>query len=91
MLLLLHCHLHRDAVSEDNTTKIKSATEALQKEMMDMGAAMYQQAGAAGAGAAGAAGAGAAGAAGAGPAGSSSSTGQPGDDNVIDAEFTDKQ
>nr|QBB20004.1 heat shock protein hsp70-B2 [Ettlia sp. YC001] len=73
----------RDAVSEDNTEKIKSATEALQKEMMDMGAAMYQQAGAAG-GAAPGAGAG---------AGSSStgSSGQPGDDNVIDAEFTDKQ
>jgi chaperone protein DnaK len=78
----------RDAVSEDNTAKIKAATEALQKEMMDMGAAMYQQAGATGAGPAGPG----AGPAGAGPAGSSSSstTGQPGDD-VIDAEFTDKQ
>jgi len=30
------------------TEKIKAATEALQKEMMDMGSAMYQQAGAAG-------------------------------------------
>jgi hypothetical protein len=71
----------KDAVAKDNTEEIKAATEALQKEMMDMGSAMYQQAGAAG---------GAAGAApgpDAGAAGSSSSSGKG--DDTIDAEFTD--
>lgn len=78
----------RDAVAKDDTQEIKSATEALQKEMMDMGAAMYQQAG----GAAGPAGPGAGPSSSSSSAGnSSSSSGQPGDDNVIDAEFTDKQ
>lgn len=76
----------KDAVAKDNTAEIKAATEALQKEMMDMGAAMYQQAGAAG-GAAGAAG-GAAGGDAAGAAGSSGSSSGKGDD-TIDAEFTD--
>ncbi|WIA19504.1 hypothetical protein OEZ85_004115 [Tetradesmus obliquus] len=79
----------RDAVSEDNTEKIKAATESLQKEMMDMGAAMYQSAGAAG-GAAGAAGGAAGAGAGAGPSSGPSSSG-PADDNVIDAEFEDKK
>jgi hypothetical protein len=76
----------RDAVSEDNTEKIKAATEALQKEMMDMGAAMYQQAGAAGSPGSGAAD-------GSSSSSSSSSSSGPagGDDNVIDAEFTDKK
>lgn len=81
--------LPRDAVSEDSTDKIKSATEALQKEMLDMGAAMYQQQGASG-GAAPGAGAGPAGSSAGGPTSGSSSS-KPGDDNVIDAEFTDKQ
>ncbi len=71
----------KDAVAKDSTEEIKAATEALQKEMMDMGAAMYQSAGAAG-GAAPGADAGAAGA-----AGSSSSSGKG--DDTIDAEFTD--
>ncbi|KAF6259885.1 heat shock protein 70B [Scenedesmus sp. NREL 46B-D3] len=80
----------RDAVSEDNTEKIKAATESLQKEMMDMGAAMYQSAGAAG----GAPGPDAAGpgAAGAGPSsGPGAGSSGPADDNVIDAEFEDKK
>jgi hypothetical protein len=72
----------KDAVAKDNTEEIKAATEALQKEMMDMGSAMYQQAGAAGAGAAGAAPG-----ADAGTAGSSGSSGKG--DDTIDAEFTD--
>lgn len=73
----------KDAVAKDSTEEIKAATEALQKEMMDMGAAMYQQAGAAGGAPGGAPGAdtGAAG-------GSSSSSSGKGDD-TIDAEFTD--
>jgi hypothetical protein len=76
----------KDAVAKDSTEEIKAATEALQKEMMDMGAAMYQQAG--GAGAAGAAGAGAPGAD-AGAAGSSGSSSGKSGDETIDAEFTD--
>jgi hypothetical protein len=72
----------KDAVAKDSTEEIKAATEALQKEMMDMGAAMYQSAGAAG-GAAPGPDAGAAG----GAAGSSSSSGKG--DDTIDAEFTD--
>lgn len=79
----------RDAVAKDSTEEIKGATEALQKEMMEIGSAMYQQAGAgAPPGAAPGADAGAAGAAGPGAAGSSSSSGKGGDD-TIDAEFTD--
>lgn len=70
----------KDAVAKDDTAEIKAATEALQKEMMDMGAAMYQSAGAAGSsGPAGDA---------AGSSGSSSSSSGKGDD-TIDAEFTD--
>jgi hypothetical protein len=71
----------KDAVAKDSTEEIKAATEALQKEMMDMGAAMYQSAGAAPGGAAPGPDAGAAG----GAAGSSSGKG----DDTIDAEFTD--
>jgi len=85
----------KDAVAEDNTDKIKAAVEELNKENMQMGAAVYGQSGGAAAGPAGPeAGAdSAAGAAGAaGSSGSSSSSGSPGgDDNVIDAEFTDKK
>jgi L1 cell adhesion molecule like protein len=77
----------RDAVAKDSTEEIKAATEALQKEMMEIGSAMYQQAGGAAPGAAPGADAGAAGP-GAGAAGSSSSSGKGGDD-TIDAEFTD--
>jgi molecular chaperone DnaK len=90
MLCALHLHsvrvtaatCRRDAVAEDDTEKIKAASEALQKEVMDMGAAMYQAAGAAG-GAPGPD-------AGAAPGGSGAAPGG-GDDNVIDAEFTDKK
>eukprot|EP00879_Flechtneria_rotunda_P008877 GHRR01009297.1.p1 GENE.GHRR01009297.1~~GHRR01009297.1.p1 ORF type:complete len:242 (+),score=115.10 GHRR01009297.1:298-1023(+) len=82
----------RDAVAEDNTDKIKAASEALQKEMMEVGTAMYQQAGAAGQ-AGPSSGPGSSGSSGGSGGSSSSSSGpsQPGDDNVIDAEFTDKQ
>jgi len=79
----------KDAVAEDNTDKIKAAVEELNKENMQMGAAVYGQSGGAAAGPAGPE-AGADGAAGS--SGSSSSSGSPGgDDNVIDAEFTDKK
>ena len=84
----------RDAVAEDNTDKIKAAVEELNKENMQMGAAVYGQSAGAAAGPAGPeAGAdGAAGAAGAAGSSGSSSSGSPGgDDNVIDAEFTDKK
>jgi L1 cell adhesion molecule like protein len=76
----------RDAVAKDSTEEIKAATEALQKEMMEIGSAMYQQAGAAAPGAAPGADAGAAGP---GAAGSSSSSSGKGGDDTIDAEFTD--
>jgi molecular chaperone DnaK len=84
-------------VSKDDTAGIKAASEALQKEVMDMGAAMYQQAPGAGApgsssGApgegAGPAG-GAAGGSSSSSGGSSSSSAGPRDDGTIDAEFTD--
>eukprot|EP00877_Chromochloris_zofingiensis_P009671 jgi/Chrzof1/4958/Cz15g06100.t1 len=72
----------RDAVAEDDTDKIKAAVDSLQQEAMQMGQAMYQSQAAAG-GQPGAE---------AGPQqpGSAPSSG-PGDDNVIDAEFTDKK
>jgi hypothetical protein len=72
----------KDAVAKDSTEEIKAATEALQKEMMDMGAAMYQSAGAAPGGAAPGPDAGAA------PGGAAGSSSGKGDD-TIDAEFTD--
>jgi hypothetical protein len=77
----------RDAVAKDSTEEIKAATEALQKEMMEIGSAMYQQAGGAAPGAAPGADPGAAGPGAAGSS-SSSSSGKGGDD-TIDAEFTD--
>jgi hypothetical protein len=80
------------AVAKDSTEEIKATSEALQKEVMDMGAAMYQQGGAAAGAAPGAEAGGSSGSssgsAGAGPgaAGGSSSGGS---DGTIDAEFTD--
>jgi len=76
----------KDAVAKDATEEIKAATEALQKEMMDMGAAMYQQPGAAAGGAAPGGAAGGA-APGSGPSSGPSSSGKG--DDTIDAEFTD--
>ena len=78
----------KDAVASDDTDKIKAASDDLQKELMNLGAAVYGQQGAA----AGAAPGGAPGAdAGAGAAGGAAGGAKGGDDNVIDAEFEDKK
>ena len=71
----------KDAIPSEDADKINGAVEALQKEVMEMGQAVYSQAGA---GAEGAAPGGDAGASGAGSAGAA-------DDDVIDAEFTDSE
>ncbi|KIZ03901.1 Stromal heat shock-related protein, chloroplastic Flags: Precursor [Monoraphidium neglectum] len=77
----------KDAVAEDNTDKIKATSEELQKEVMNLGAAVYSQGGqqqqAPGAEAPGG---GAAPGGGSAPGGS----GKGDDGSVIDAEFTDK-
>ncbi|KAG2429224.1 hypothetical protein HXX76_010994 [Chlamydomonas incerta] len=73
----------KTALPGDDAEATKAAMNALQQEVMAMGQAMYSQAGAAPGGAPGAepgAGAGAGGA-----------TGGKKDDDVIDAEFTDKK
>eukprot|EP00891_Asterochloris_glomerata_P005327 jgi/Astpho2/5327/Aster-05880 len=70
----------REASEQDNLEGMKSGMEALQQEMMTVGQAVYsqgQQGGAPGAGAPGADG----------PGGADGK--KPGDDNVVDAEFTD--
>ena len=67
----------KDAIPSEDADKINAAVEALQKEVMEMGQAVYSQAGAAGA-------------EGAAPGGDAGATGAAGgDDDVIDAEFTD--
>ncbi len=79
--MLLHALL-----SVTHAVSTQAATEALQNEAMEMGKSMYSQ-GAPPPGAEGAPGAGGPGGAaapGAGPSG-----GAGGDDNVVDAEFTD--
>jgi hypothetical protein len=43
----------KDAVASDDTAQIKAASEDLQKEVMNLGAAVYGQQGGAGAGAGG--------------------------------------
>jgi molecular chaperone DnaK (HSP70) len=70
----------RESIAADDVEGMKKNMEALQQEAMAMGQAVYSQGGQAG----GAPGpdAGAAG-------GPSSGSGKPGDDNVVDAEFTD--
>jgi len=73
------------AIGADDTAGMKAAMEALQTEAMAMGQAMYAQPGAAG----GAAPGGAPGGDGAAPGGGAPGGGAKGDD-VIDAEFTDK-
>lgn len=69
----------KDAIASDNTQSMKAAMEDLQKEVMAMGQAMYSQpeGGAPGAGAA--------------PGGESAGEGKKsgGDDDVIDADFTE--
>ena len=66
----------REASEQDNLEGMKSGMEALQQEMMTVGQAVYSQV-APGAGAPGADG----------PGGADGK--KPGDDNVVDAEFTD--
>jgi len=67
----------KDAIAADNTAEMKSKMETLQKEVMEMGQAMYQaQPGAEGA---------APGGEGAAPGGGAA----PGSDGVVDAEFKD--
>eukprot|EP00889_Picochlorum_renovo_P002167 jgi/Picre1/29197/NNA_004590.t1 len=68
----------KDAIPSDDAEKINAAVESLQKEVMEMGQAVYSQAGAA---------PGAEGAAPGGDAGAAGAAG--GDDDVIDAEFSD--
>eukprot|EP00890_Picochlorum_soloecismus_P006070 jgi/Picsp_1/6464/NSC_03811-R1_heat shock protein 70b len=68
----------KEAIPSDDADKINGAVESLQKEVMEMGQAVYSQAGAAAPDAESA------------PGADSSSGGQaPGGDDVIDAEFTD--
>lgn len=68
----------KEAIPSDDADKINGAVESLQKEVMEMGQAVYSQAGAAAPGAEGA------------PGADASSGGQAaGGDDVIDAEFTD--
>jgi len=73
----------KDAIASDNTQSMKAAMEDLQKEVMAMGQAMYSQpeGGAPGAGAG----------AGAAPGDESAGEGKKsgGDDDVIDADFTE--
>ncbi|KAI8469744.1 MAG: heat shock protein 70B [Monoraphidium minutum] len=76
----------KDAVAADNTEQIKAASDDLQKEVMNMGAAVYGQGG--GAQQPGAPGP--EGGAGAGPAGGAAGGSGKGPDDVIDAEFSDK-
>jgi molecular chaperone DnaK (HSP70) len=67
----------RTAVNADDVEGMKKGMETLQQEAMAMGQAMYSQAGAAGSPP---------------PPGADAGAGsKPNDDNVIDAEFTDKQ
>ena len=75
----------RDAIATENVTTMKPALEALQQEVMQMGQAMYQQGG--GAGPAGGAGPTPGNGAG---AQSGPGAGGKGGDDVIDAEFSDK-
>jgi molecular chaperone DnaK (HSP70) len=65
----------KDSIPSDDAEKINAAVESLQKEVMEMGQAVYSQAGAA------------PGAEGAAPGGDAGAAG--GDDDVIDAEFSD--
>jgi len=68
----------KEAIPSDDADKINEAVESLQKEVMEMGQAVYSQAGAAAPGAESA------------PGADASSGGQAaGGDDVIDAEFTD--
>jgi chaperone protein DnaK len=68
----------KEAIPSEDADKINAAVESLQKEVMEMGQAVYSQAGAAAPGAEGA------------PGADASSGGQAaGGDDVIDAEFTD--
>jgi len=77
------------AIGSDDTAAMKAAMEALQTEAMAMGQAMYAQPGAAGAPGAGGAPGGDGAAPGGGGAAGGGAGGAKGDD-VIDAEFTDK-
>ena len=65
----------KDAIAADDTVGMKAKMEALQKDVMAMGEAMYKSQSADGAAGA---------TPGAAPGGS-----KPGDDNVVDADFTD--
>ena len=71
----------RDAISKDDTALMKTEMEALQQEMMSVGQAVYSQAQGAEGGAPGA---------GPGGPGAGPDAGKKGgDDNVVDADFTD--
>ena len=72
----------QEALKGDSVDGIKSATDALQQELMAMGQAVYAQPGAQG-------GAQQPGAEGAGPQPGSGGESKPNDPNVVDAEFTD--
>lgn len=76
----LSCHAQgvQEALKGSDIDAIKAATDALQQELMAMGQAVYSQAGAAGAAPQDGA-----------PPPPPGAGGKPGDDNVVDAEFTD--
>jgi heat shock protein 1/8 len=74
----------KEALPSEDAATIKAAMEALQKEVMEMGQAMYAQPGAGGEAAGDAAGTGA------GAGGAAGGTAGGGDD-VIDAEFSDSE
>jgi len=71
----------KDAIPSEDADKINAAVEALQKVVMEMGQAVYSQAGAAGA----------EGAAPGDDAGAAQGGAAAGGDDVIDAEFTDSE
>jgi len=75
----------KDAIAAEDVAGMKEKMEALQKEVMAMGEAMYKSQGAEGAAP------GPEGAAGAGPQGGAAPGGKKDDDNVVDADFTDSK
>ena len=84
--LLRSAQAVQEALKGDSVDGIKSATDALQQELMAMGQAVYAQPGAQGA-AGGAQQPG--GAEAGGPQPGSGGDSKPDDPNVVDAEFTD--
>ncbi|MEB3200175.1 MAG: Hsp70 family protein, partial [Synechococcaceae cyanobacterium] len=69
----------QEAIDQDNVEEIKTRLEELQKDLYELGASVYQQAGAA------------SGAPGGNGSGGAAPGGSPSSDDVIDAEFTESK